>query len=152
MQYRHTMLQRTKLSLFSLMLASTCAACAPQLVGPTALSGYFFTLEAFPSVIWLGVPSAAAGYPTRAAVDVRVRNGQGQPVDGVPVAFALEPIWAHSATLSPLQAVTQHGVARTMLSQPQTTGVIHITARVDNTTARTWITVQSYEERLDKEN
>jgi hypothetical protein len=73
-------------------------------------------------------------------------------VDGVPVAFELEPIWAHSATLSQLQAVTQHGVARAILSQPQTTGVVHITARVDNTTARTWITVQSYEERLDKDN
>lgn len=146
------MLQRTKLSLLGLMLASTCAACTPQLVGPTTLSGYFFTLEVFPSVIWLGVPSSAAGYPTRAAVSVRVRNGQEQPVDGVPVAFELEPIWAHSATLSQLQAVTQHGVARAILSQPQTTGVVHITARVDNTTARTWITVQSYEERLDKDN
>jgi hypothetical protein len=145
------MLRLTKLSLFGLVLASTCAACAPQLVGPTTPSGYFFTLEVFPSVIWLGVPSSA-GYPTRAAVGVRVRNGQGQPVEGVPVAFELEPLWVHSAVLSPLQTVTQRGMARTIFAQPQTTGVVHITARVDNTTARTRITVQNYNESWEQDN
>jgi hypothetical protein len=148
MQYRQTMLQRTMRSLLGLVLASTCAACAPQLVGPTPTSGYLFTLEVFPSVIWLGVPSAApASYPTRAEVVVRVRNGQGQPVDGVPVVFALEPLWAQSIVLSPLQTVTRHGVARAILAEPHTTGVVHMTTRVDNAIARTWITVQSYEER-----
>ena len=147
------MLQHTKLSLLGLVLASACAACAPQLVGPTTPSGYFFTLEVFPSIIWLGVPSsAAASHPTRAVVGVRVRNGQGQPVDGVPVVFELEPLWAHSAVLSPLQAVTQHGVARAIFAQPQTTGVVHITARVDNTTARTRITVQNYSETWEQDN
>jgi hypothetical protein len=148
MQYRQTMLQRTMRSLLCLVLASTCAACAPQLVGPTPTSGYLFTLEVFPSVIWLGVPSSApAGYPTRAEVVVRVRNGQGQPVDGVPVVFELEPLWAQSVVLFPLQTVTRHGVARAIFSEPHTTGVVHMTARVDNATARTWITVQSYEEK-----
>jgi hypothetical protein len=78
---------------------------------------------------------------------VRVRNGQGQPVDGVPVVFALEPLWAQSIVLSPLQTVTRHGVARAIVAEPYTTGVVHITTRVDNATARTWITIQSYEER-----
>ena len=150
MQYRPTMLQCTKLSLLCLVLASTGAACAPRFVGPTMPSGYFFTLEVFPSVIWLGVPSSApAGYPTRAAVAVHVRNGQGQPVDGVPVVFELEPLWAHSAVLAPLQTVTRNGLAHAIFAQPQTTGVAHITARVDSTAVRTWITIQSYEERLD---
>jgi hypothetical protein len=153
MQYRQTMLQRTKLSLLGFVLASACAACAPQFVGPTTPSGYFFTLEVFPSVIWLGVPSSPpAGYPTRAAVVVRVRNGQGQPVDGVPVVFELEPRWGHSAVLVPLQAATQQGVVRTIFAQPQTTGVVHITARVDNTTARTRITVQNYNETWEQDH
>ena len=78
---------------------------------------------------------------------MRVRNGQGQPVDGVPVVFALEPLWAQSIVLSPLQTVTRHGVARAILAEPHTTGVVHMTTRVDNAIARTWITVQSYEER-----
>jgi hypothetical protein len=144
-------LPQPQLSLLCLVLASTCAACAPRFVGPTTPSGYSFTLEVFPSIIWLGAPGYAAGYPTRAAVVVRVRNGQGQPVDGVPVIF-LEPLWAHSAVLAPLQAVTQHGMAHTILAQPQTTGVVHITARVDNTAARTWVTVQSYEESWHQED
>jgi hypothetical protein len=146
MQYRPTILQRPKFSLLCLVLASVCAACAPRFVGPTTPSGHFFTLEVSTPVIWLGVPSASAGYPTRAAVVVRVRNGQGQPVDGVPVVFESEPLWAQSAGLAPLQTVTRNGVARAIFSQPQTTGVVHITARVDNTTARTRITVQNYEE------
>jgi len=147
MQYRQTMLQRTKRSLLCLVLASTCAACAPQVVGPTTTSGYFFTLEVPVSIVFLGVPSAAPrGFPTAAEVVIRVRNGQGQSVDGVPVVFELEPSWAQSAVLSPLQTVTRDGVARAIFSQPQTTGVVHITARVDNTTARTRITIQTYED------
>ena len=154
MQHRQIMLERTMRSLLCLMLVSTNATCAPKFVGPTTPSGYFFTLEVSTPVIWLGVPSALgmAGYPTRAAVGVRVRNGQGQPVDGVPVVFELEPIWAQSVMLAPLQTVTRDGVARAIFSQPQTTGVVHITARVDNTTARTRITVQTYEERPEMDD
>ena len=152
MQYRQTMLQRTIRSLLCLVLASTCAACAPQFVGPTPTSGYFFTLEISTPIVWLGVPSSARGYSTRAQVVVRVRNGQGQPVHSVPVVFELEPRWAHSAVLSPLQTVTQDGVARAIFSQPQTTGVVHITARVDNTTARTRLTVQNYNESWEQDN
>jgi hypothetical protein len=153
MQQRQTMRQHMMLSLLGLVLASTCAACAPQLVGPTTPSGYFFILEVSTPIIWLGVPSSAPrGFLTTAEVVVRVRNRQGQPVDGVPVVFELEPIWAHSAVLAPLQTVTRDGVARAIFSQPQTTGVVHITARVDNTTARTRITIQTYEERRGKDS
>lgn len=153
MQSRPTILQHPKLSLLSFVLASICAACAPQLVGPTTPSGHFFTLEVSTPVIWLGVPSAGlAGYPTRASVIVRVRNGQGQPVDGVPVVFELEPLWAQSAGLAPLQTVTRNGMARAIFAQPQTTGVAHITARVDNTTARTRITIQNYSETWEQDH
>lgn len=145
------MFQRLLLGLLCLVLAGIGTACAPKLVGPTTASGYFFTLEVSTPAIWLGVPnSLAAVYPTRAAVVVHVQDGQGRPVDGVAVAFEVEPIWAQSVVLSPPQTVTHNGVARTIFSQPQTTGRIRITARVDNTIARTAIVVESYEERLEK--
>ena len=153
MQYRTTQRQPTKLDLLCLVLAGTGTACAPQLVGPTTPSGYFFTLEVSTPVIWLGAPSSGpGGYPTRAAVVVRIRNGQGQPMDGVPVVFELEHLWAQSAGLAPLQTVTRNGMARAIFSQPQTTGVVHITARVDNKTARTRITVQNYNETWEQDN
>ena len=131
------------------MLACTSTACAPTFVGPTASSGYFFTLEVSTPIIWLGAYdlSATRSYATKAEVVVRVQDGQGRPVDGVGVAFELEPTWAQSIVLSPPQTMTRGGVARTLVSQPQTIGLVRLTARVDKTTAQTTIVVQSYEER-----
>ena len=43
-------------------------------------------------------------------------------------------------------------MARAIFSQPQTTGVVHITARVDNKTARTRITVQNYDETWEQDH
>jgi len=145
--------RRILLSLVCLVLAGTSTTGAPTLVGPTASAGYFFTLKVSPATIVLGVydMSAALRYPTKAAVVVRVQDGQGRPVDGVAVAFALEPTWSQSAVLSPSETVTQGGVARTIFSAPQTTGRVRITARVDNTTARTALVVESYEERPEQE-
>ena len=145
--------RRIILSLVCLVLAGTGTTGTPTLVGPTASAGYFFTLKVSPSTIVLGVyDMAAARYsPTRAAVVVRVQDGQGQPVDGVAVAFALEPAWSRSAVLSPSETVTHGGIARTIFSAPSTTGRVRITARVDNTTARTALIVQSYEERPEQE-
>ena len=143
------MRRRMILGLVCLVLASTSTAGAPTFVGPTASAGYFFTLQVSPSTIVLGAfdASAAQHSPTRAAVVVRVQDGQGRPVDGVAVAFALEPAWAQSAVLSPAETVTYGGVARALFSAPSTTGRVRITARVDNTTARAALVVQSYEER-----
>ena len=73
-------------------------------------------------------------------------------MDGVPVVFELEHLWAQSAGLALLQTVTRNGMARAIFSQPQTTGVVHITARVDNKTARTRITVQNYNETWEQDN
>jgi hypothetical protein len=122
-------------------------------VGPTASAGYFFSLKVSPRTIVLGAydMSAARQVPTRAAVVVRVQDGQGRPVDGVEVAFELEPAWSGSAVLSPSTAVTHGGVARTIFSAPQTTGRVHIAARVDNTIARAALLVQIYEERPEME-
>jgi hypothetical protein len=145
------MFPHLRLGLMCPVLVTTGTACAPKVVGPTTASRYLFTLEVSTPTIWLGVPNSLVGaYPIRAAVVVHVRDSQGRPVDGVPVAFEVEPIWAQSVVLSPPQTVTHNGVARTVFSQLQTIGLVRITAHVDNTTARTAIAVESYEERLEK--
>lgn len=154
LQHRQTQLRCLMLGMLCLVLAGTNTVGAPKFIGPTPAAGYFFTLKVSTPTIWVGVHDLAAArvYPTRTEVVVRVQDGQGRPVDGVPVAFELEPTWAQSVVLAPPQTVTHGGVARTMFSQPRTTGRVHIIARVDNTTARTAITVQSYEERWEQQD
>ena len=141
------MARRLALVLMSLVLALEVPACAPKLVGPTAGSGYVFSLQTYPTIIWVGVITltAAARYPQAAEVIVRVQDAQGRAVDGVPVTFELEPEWARSAALAPSQTTTRGGIARAVFSEPQTTGVVRVTARVDNTTAQTRLTVQTYQ-------
>jgi len=143
------MAQRMALVLMSLVLALTVPACAPKLVGPTAGSGYVFSLQTYPTIIWVGqVDSAlAAQFPQVAEVIVRVQDAQGRAVDGVPVTFELEPGWATSAVLAPSQTTTRGGIARAVFSAPQTSGIVRIMARVDNTTAQARLTVQTYQGR-----
>jgi hypothetical protein len=78
---------------------------------------------------------------------VRVQDAQGRAVDGVPVTFELEPEWARSATLAPSQTTTQGGIALAVFSEPRTSGVVRVMARVDNTTAQARLTVQTYSGR-----
>ena len=143
------MAQRIALVLMSLILALAVPACAPKLVGPTAGSGYVFSLQTYPTLIWVGQvePSVAAQFPQVAEVIVRVQDAQGRAVDGVPVTFELEPAWARSAVLAPSQTTTRGGIARAVFAEPRTSGVVRIMARVDNTTAQTRITVQTYQGR-----
>ena len=49
------MARRLALVLMGLVLALEGPACAPKLVGPTAGSGYVFSLQTSPTVIWVGV-------------------------------------------------------------------------------------------------
>jgi hypothetical protein len=143
------MAQRLAWVLMSLVLALAVPACAPKLVGPTAGSGYVFSLQTYPTLIWVGQvePSVAAQFPQVAEVIVRVQDAQGRAVDGVPVTFELEPEWAGSATLAPSQTTTRGGIARAVFSEPRTTGIVRVMARVDNTTAQTRLTIQSYQGR-----
>jgi hypothetical protein len=143
------MAQRLAWVLMSLILALAVPACAPKLVGPTAGSGYVFSLQTYPTLIWVGQvePSVAAQFPQVAEVIVRVQDAQGRAVDGVPVTFELEPEWAGSATLAPSQTTTRGGIARAVFSEPRTTGIVRVMARVDNTTAQTRLTIQSYQGR-----
>jgi hypothetical protein len=139
------------LALMGLVLLLGGPACAPQLTGPTAGAGYVFSLQVFPDTIWLGALdlTAAARHPQAAEVIVRVQDAQGRAVDGVPVMFELEPEWARSATLAPSQTTSRGGIARAVFSAPQTSGIVRVMARVDNTTAQTRLTVETYRGRSD---
>ncbi len=118
--------------LLGLVLICSGLACAPQFVGPTA-AGYIFVLDIPTSIIFLG---------DAAELIVSVRNAQGQLVDGVPVFFQVEPTWAQSASVSPQVVSTQQGTVRALF-RARTTGVVHITVRVDNASQETRITVAS---------
>lgn len=76
-----------------------------------------------------------------AEVSVRVQDARGQPVDGVPVTFEVEPQWTQYASVSP-RPKSPRGVARTVF-EARLTGVVPVTARVDKTTAQMTITVQN---------
>ena len=143
------MARRMALVLMGLVLALEVPACAPKLLGPTAGSGYVFSLQVSQAIIWVGqVDSAvAAQFPQVAEVIVRVQDTQGRAVDGVPVTFELEPEWARSATLAPSQTTTRGGIARAVFSEPKTSGVVRVMARVDNTTAQARLLVQTYQGR-----
>ena len=143
------MARRMALVLMGLVLALEVPACAPKLVGPTAGSGYVFSLQVSQAIIWVGqVDSAvAAQFPQVAEVIVRVQDTQGRAVDGVPVTFELEPGWARSATLAPSQTTTRGEIARAVFSEPKTSGVVRVMARVDNTTAQARLLVQTYQGR-----
>jgi hypothetical protein len=133
-------------------LACSIVACAPQRIGPSAGSGYIFSVQVSDTTVWLGPiygigpgPDAAR-YSQTADVIVTVQDAQGRPVDGVPVTFELEPSWVGRASLEPSTTRTRGGKARALFSDPKTTGVVQILVRVDGTTAPVRLTVESYRE------
>ena len=148
------MLRRITLVLVCLGLACSGVACAPPRVGPTAGSGYVFSVQVSDSIVWRGPVNmaVAAQFPQVAAVLVSVQDTQGRPVDDVPVTFELEPGWATSAALAPSATRTHGGMARALFSEAQTTGVVRIMVRVDGTTAQVHLTVLSYQEPSDSPN
>ena len=139
-------IRRITLVVVCLGLACGGMACAPPRVGPTAGSGYIFSVQVFNTTVWLGTVSDPALFPKVADVIVTVQDSQGRPVDDVPVMFTLEPSWAERASLEPAETRTRGGKARSRFSEPQTTGVVRIMVRVDGTTAPVTLTVISYRE------
>ena len=117
-------------------------ACAPLHNEPAVVSehGYRVSWHVSDTLIWLG--PAGPTFPQAAEVVIRVRDAQGQPVDGIPVMFAAEPSWAQNVSFTPTEARTRNGEVRTIF-QANTTGVVHIMARVDNVTREVRITIQS---------
>jgi hypothetical protein len=118
--------------LLGLVVVCSSLACAPQFVGPTT-TGYFFAMNVTTAFVIRG---------DAAELIVSVRNEHGQPVDNLPVTFQVEPGWAQSASVSPQVAYTRQGTARALF-QASTTGVVHVTVRVDNATQEARITVAS---------
>ena len=119
------MLRYIPLSLLCLVLVWGSSACAPKRVGPTASSGYFFSI--------LTIPTALLG--DSVALVVKVEEAQGRPVDGVPVEFEVDPTWAGNASVSPPRVVTQQGKAQTLF-QASMVGVAPVTVRVDGSTEK----------------
>ncbi len=132
-----TVIRYLPIALFGLTLLVSFTACAPKTVGPTAPSGYVFSLQAFPTEILRSISSIAdshtSGGDKAANVVVRVRNRQGAAVDGIPVVFEVEPAWAQDATVTPTRAVTRQGEAHARF-EARSVGVVRITARVEDTT------------------
>jgi hypothetical protein len=127
------------LLLGGVLFCSGLTLAATRRPAPTRVaSEYTLSLRVSDSDIWLGPP--AQGFPQAAEVVVRVLDAQGQPVDGVPVEFGVEPTWTRSASLTPPQALTHHGEARAVF-QAETIGVVRIMARVGELTQEAVITV-----------
>lgn len=124
-----------------LLLLWGSTACALKHGESSALSerGYRVALQVSDTIIFFGVPDAR--YPQTAEVVVRVRDAQGQPVDGIAVQFTVEPSWTQYASLTPAEALTRHGEARAVF-EAKTTGVVPVMARVDNATLGVSITVE----------
>ena len=124
------------------MLLWVSTGCAPKHTASSALSehGYRVSLHVSDTLIRLG--PAGPGGPQAAELVVRVRDAQGQPVDGVAVQFSVEPSWTQNVSLTPAEALTRNGEARSIF-QANTTGVVHVMARADNVTRVATITVAS---------
>jgi hypothetical protein len=133
-----------QLTLLNLLLLCSSLACTPKLVGPTVPSSYFFAVQPSDTVIWLLRPTSphAGRLPRVATLVVRVQDAQGRPVNGVPVTFTVPPAWERSAYITPQQAVTHNGMARTVL-EPRTTGALQVMVHVENLTQRVTITVST---------
>jgi hypothetical protein len=120
-----------------LVLGGGGRACAPKPIEPPVQSqaGYSVSLHTAPDRIWMTPPilNSPKNYLGFVEIVVEVRDVNGRPVDGVPVEFQLESSWKQSALLTPPRALTQDGKARAVV-EPNTTGIMRVTAQVDNVT------------------
>ena len=81
-------------------------ACAPLPHEPEALSehGYRVSLHVSDTLIFLG--ASGLSVPQASEIVVRVRDAQGQSVDGLPVVFSAEPSWTQNVSFTPPEAQT----------------------------------------------
>ena len=75
-----------------------------------------------------------------ASIVVHVQNGQGLPLDGIPVAFQVEPGRATYTSIQPAQTLTRAGRARVRL-RAELVGQVQITVRVGLMTQQATIIV-----------
>jgi len=97
---------------FCWMLLWVSTACAPLPHEPEALSehGYRVSLHVSDTRIFLG--ASGPSLPQASEMVVRVRDAQGQPVDGLPVVFSAEPSWTQNVSFTPPEARTRNGEVR----------------------------------------
>jgi hypothetical protein len=97
-----------------------------------SLSGYVVSLQT-PSTVF-----------QRQSVEViiRVRNRQGEPLDGVPVVFEMDSTWERDAWVFPRRMTTTNGIARTQFWSGLI-GSVQVTARVGEITRRAAIVIVS---------
>ena len=98
------------------------------------------SLDVSDPLIWIGLERPR--FPQSAILVVRVRDAQGQPVDGIPVRFSVEPSWTQNASFTPAEMLTRNGEARAIF-QANTIGVVHVMANVDNVTCEATITIDT---------
>jgi hypothetical protein len=113
-------------------------ACAPQHTAVLSEHGYQVSCHLSDTQIWMGFPHP--NFPESARLVVRVRDAQGQPVEGILVQFSVEPAWTQNVSFTPTEVRTHHGEAQTTL-QANTTGVVPVRARVDQVTCDASITI-----------
>jgi hypothetical protein len=70
-----------------------------------------------------------------------VRDGAGQPLNGVPVEFSVEPEWQKNASFTPQRSMTEDNGGVPSLVVANMTGIVHITARAGDKAMTTRITV-----------
>ena len=121
-----------------LMLACMGVGCAPK-QATLSKQGYAISLHPPDSPVLLGGQTGGVG-----ELVVRVRDTQGQPVDGVPVDFDLDPSWLPYASITPQRALTRDGKARAIV-EPRTTGLVQVMVRVDDATQNASFLAQDIE-------
>ena len=128
-------------AIFCLVVVWIGLGCTPKQPEPPLLSasGYHVKVRLEPSPdIWIAPPVSTLpqDYHGFGVVYVEVTDAQGQPVDGGPVEFQLDPAWAQSASLTRTRDDTQDGLAHSVLT-PNTSGVVWVEARVEDVGKRT---------------
>src|SRR4029434_10140517 len=105
---------------FCWMLLWVSTACAPLPHEPEVLSehGYRVSLHVSDTLIFLG--ASGLSVPQASAIVVRVRDAQGQPVDGLPIVFSAEPSWTQNVSVTSVDARTRPGPARTICADNTT--------------------------------
>ena len=122
------------------MLLWVSTSCAPKHTELLSEHGYRVSLHVPEPLIFLN--PRRSNLPEAAVLVVRVRDAQGQPVDGIPVRFSVEPSWTQNASLTPAETLTRNGEARAIF-QANTIGVVHVMAQVDNVTHEARITIDT---------
>ena len=122
------------------MLLWVSLACAPKHTELLSEHGYRVSLDVSDTLIYLGPGRPAL--PRYATLVVRVRDAQGQPVDGIPVRFSVESSWLQNVSLTPAETLTRNGEAGAIF-QANTIGVVQVMAQVDNVTQEARITIDT---------